>query len=166
MRLFLSPVFLFLFSNCVTAQKELREVDLRVNGVGSGTTYSKVFQKFGKPTRRKIEKTTASLVCSGSAETYLTLFYSGLEISLLGNGAGKGLKVVSIEVRSRKWSASGVSIGQSPKAVFARFGKPNSTAMLSGEAVFYYVTPGNLGGVNFYFRNNKLAKISMTETLC
>ena len=166
MQLFWCSIFLFFFSICAPAQNGLREVNLLINNVGSGTPYSKVIQKFGRPIRSKIEKTGSSLSCSGSAETYLTLFYSGLEISLLGDGAGKALKTVSIEVTSRKWSASGVSIGQAPKTVIASFGKPISTSRLSGEVVFYYITPGNLGGVNFYFRNNKLAKIAMTETLC
>ena len=165
MKLFL---FLALFTTSalpVFGQK-YREVDLRVNGVGSGTSYATVVRKFGKPLRSQKEKFTADDACSGSAETHLTLFYSGLEITLLGDGRGRNLEVYSIEVASKKWSASGVSLGASAKDVLTKFGKPNSKEEKPGEIVYYYVTKGNLGTVRFYFRNNKLVRVGMTETLC
>ncbi len=33
----------------VSGQKKWREVDLRINGVGEGTSYSAVIKKIGKP---------------------------------------------------------------------------------------------------------------------
>jgi hypothetical protein len=150
----------------VLGQQKLREIDLQVEGISSGTPYTTVLRNLGKPLRRKAKRTTASLSCSGSAETDLTLFYSGLQIYLHGYGRGRNLEVYSIEVVSPKWTASGISIGASVEEVQNKFGEPNPTEEDSGETVFYYVTKGNLGGVNFYFRNKKLVKVKMTETLC
>lgn len=150
----------------VFGQKKLREIHLRVNGIGSGTSYSTVVKKLGKPQRSKTKKFKASEACSNAAETHLTLFYSGLEITLLGDGRGRNLDVYSIEVTSKKWLASGVNIGANVNDVVAKFGEPISKAEKSDETVLYYVTKENLGRVNFYFRNNKLVRMAMTETLC
>ncbi len=166
MKQFLFLVLLVFLTLPVFPQKKLSEIDLRVNGVGSGTSYLTVVRKLGKPMRRKTEEIKASLACSNSAETHLTLFYSGLEITLLGDGRGRNLDVYSIKVTSKKWLASGISIGANQKNVVDKFGEPNSKAEDSNETTFYYVTKGNLGGVNFYFRNNKLVRMAMTETLC
>lgn len=166
MKQLLSFVLLLFLMPPVLGQQNLREVNLQVDGIGSGTPYSTVSRKLGKPLRRKATRTTASLSCSGSAETHLTLFYSGLQISLLGDGRGHNLKVYSIKVSSPKWTASGVSIGASMEEVSDKLGEPSSKAEESGETIFYYVTRGNLGTVNFHFRNHKLVKVAMTETLC
>lgn len=166
MKRFLFFVLLIVLTLPVSGQKKWREVDLHVNGIGSGTSYSTVIRKLGKPRRSKTEKINASLACSGSAETRLILVYTGLEITLLGDGRGRNLSVYSIDVTSQKWIASGISVGASIKEVQAKFGEPNSTAEKSGETILNYVTKANLGGVNFYFRNNKLIKVTMTETLC
>ncbi len=166
MKQFLFLVLFVLLTLPVLGQKKLTEVDFRVSGISSGTSYSTVVRKLGKPLRSTKRKYAADSACSGSAETHLTLFYSGLEITLLGDGRGRNLDVYSIEVASKKWSASGVGIGANSKDVIAKFGKPNSKADKSGETVLYYVTKGNLGGVNFYFRDDKLVRVAMTETLC
>ena len=147
-------------------QKKLREIDLRVSGVGSGTPDSVVAKTFGRPLRIKRENTNADLSCSGEAETSLTYFYPGLEIALIGIGKARQLQVYSIEVTSPKWVASGIRIGASMTDVLAKFGKPISKEERAGEMIFVYVTKGNLGGVDFYFRGNRLVRISMSETLC
>jgi len=166
MKPFLFFLLLVFFTLPAFGQKKYREVDLRVSGIGSGTSYSTVVRKLGKPLRSKKERYAADSACSGAAETHLTLFYSGLEITLLGDGRGRNLDVYSIEVTSKKWVASGISIGASIKNILNKFNEPNSKADISGETVLYYVTKENLGGVNFYFRNNKLVRVAMTETLC
>jgi len=166
MKQFLFFVLFVFLTLSVSAQKKWREVDIRVNGIGSGTSYSAVVRKLGKPLRRETEKFDASSACSGSAETHFTLFYSGLEITLLGDGKGRNLDVYSIEVESKKWVASGISIGTGVKNVLTKFGEPVSKDDKSDEIIFHYVTKDNLGMVNFYFRNNKLVRIRMTETLC
>jgi len=159
-------VLLLFFVFPVLGQKKLREVDLRVNGIGSGTSYLNVIRKLGKPLRSKTEKFEASSACSGSAETHLTLYYFGLEVTLLGDDKGRNLDVYSMEFASGKWAASGISIGAGIKEVQTKFGEPNSKEKKSGETILYYVTRENLGTVRFHFRNNKLTKAAMTETLC
>ena len=166
MRKFLFLVLLVLLTLPVFGQKKLTEIDLRVNGIGSGTSYSTVVRKLGSPTRRKTEKIKASLACSNTAETHFTLFYSGLKITLLGDGKGHNLSVYSIEVTSPRWKASGISVGANINEVETKFGKPISKADISGETVLYYVTKENLGGVNFYLKDNKLVRVRMNETLC
>lgn len=162
--LLISLLCIFTFS--ISAQEKLNEIDLHVNGIGSGTSYSTVIRKLGKPDRNKTIKFNAENACSNSDETHLTLFYSGLEITLLGDGKGHKLKVYSIKVTSKKWIASGINVGATEKQIQVKVGKPNSKDNKLGEDIFYYVTRENLGGVNFYLRNNKLVKIEMTETLC
>ena len=159
-------VLLIFFTLPALGQEKWREIDLRVNDIGSGTSYSTVIKKLGKPRRRGTEKFDASSACSGSAETHLTLFYSGLEVILLGDGRKGSLDVYSIEVTSKKWIASGISIGANVKNVLNRFGEPSSKEEKSGETILYYVTKANLGVVNFHFRSNKLIKVLMSETLC
>jgi len=61
---------------------------------------------------------------------------------------------------------AGVRIGASREDVKNKFGEPFSKAEESGETIFHYVTKANLGMLNFHFRNNKLVKVAMTETLC
>jgi hypothetical protein len=161
-----SFVLLAFLSHSICGQENLREVDLRVSGIGSGTPYPTVIRNLGKPPQRKATRTNASLSCSGAAETDVTLLYAGLQISLLGDGRGRNLTVYSIEVSSPKWMVSGVRIGASMEDVENKFGRPISKAQESGETIFHYVTKGNLGMVNFHFRNNKLVKVAMTETLC
>lgn len=150
----------------ISGQNNFREIDLRVQGLGSGTSYANVVRKLGRPLRRVTKKYKASEACSGSAETHLSLLYSGMEITLLGDGRGRNLAVYSIEVTSGLWSANGVRIGADARDVVAKFGEPNSKTEKIGETIFHYVTEGNMGGVNFHFRNGRLSKVRMTETLC
>jgi hypothetical protein len=151
----------------VSAQSKTREIDLKINGIGSGASYSAVIGKFGKPRRNKKEKVAASTSCSNEAETYLTLNYSGLIIELLGDGKGRDLTVYSIEITSPKWIiTSGISIGASMEDIKAKFRQPDSESEYLGETTLYYVSKGNTGGVNFEFRNNKLVRVEMKETLC
>lgn len=163
---YLTLVILFFATLAVPGQKKLNEINLEVNGVGSGTSYSTVIRRIGKPLRIKKEKYTAEHACSGDAETHLTLIYSGLEITLLGDGKGKNLSVVAIEVTSNKWMASGISLGANILDLANKFGQPISRKDKSGALYYYYVTRDNLGGVNFVFRDKKLIKITMSETLC
>jgi hypothetical protein len=59
--------------------------------------------------------------------------------------------------------APGIRIGAALKDVRATFGKPLDGA---DESTISYTTKDNLGTANFYFRNNKLVKVTMSETLC
>jgi len=150
----------------VAAQGRLSEIDLSVNNVRSGTTHQAVLKRLGKPVTTKRKYFRADEACSNTAETHLTLKYVGLEVALLGDGKGKHLSVYSIEITSAKWNGSGSKIGDTIQSIEKRFGKPNSIEERSGEKILYYNSKGNLGGVNFYFKNGKVKRILMAETLC
>jgi hypothetical protein len=165
-RIPLALILLTAFQSVLFAQKKLTEVDLRISGVGSGASYPAVLSKLGRPRSKKSEQTPRELSCTASDITELTLQYPGLEIGLLGDGDGQNLNVVEIVVTSHRWQASGIRVGDTTKVVFRRFGKPNSRANRGNRVVYYYVTPGNLGGVNFEFLKDRLVKIVMSETLC
>ena len=164
MKLFLVLVLFFFLTATVFAQQK---VDLQINGVGSGTPYSTVIRKFGKPTRRKKVNVAADSSCSGEAETYLTLFYPGLVIDFLGGAEGTDLLVIKIEFTSKKWTASGIRIGTDLKNIKAKFGQPNETMEFSNnETYLFYRTKDDSGGVTFIFQNKKLVKIEMEEAIC
>src|SRR5688572_26746635 len=150
----------------VLGQKKFNEIDLKINGVGSGAAYFKVVKRLGKPLQSKTQRVNQSEACSGEAETHLTLFYSGLKVTLLGDGKGQDLSVYSTEVTSKKWDVSGIRIGTDIKNVIAKFGEPTEQTERSKERILYYLTKDNLGTINFHFQNNKLVKARMTETLC
>jgi len=165
-RFFLALILLAAFQSFLFAQTKLREVDLRISGVGSGTSYSGVISKFGRPASRKSERTSRELSCTGSDITDLKLQYSGLDVGLIGDGDGRNLKVVEIVVTSNRWRASGIRVGATPKEIIRRFGEANSRTRRGSRATYGYVTSGNLGVVNFEFLDGRLVKIVMSETLC
>ena len=148
------------------SQAKLREVDLRINGVGSGSSYGVVVAKFGKPTKRSYEKESAETSCLGADATVLALQYPGLDMVLLGDGSGRNLKVVEMRMTSGKRSASGTMLGASMKQITRRFGRPVSIQREGVRSMLFYVTPGNFGFVKFEFTNGRLTSIGMSETLC
>jgi aspartate/methionine/tyrosine aminotransferase len=101
-----------------------------------------------------------------SDETYRTLYFPGLVVEVLEVDRNRKPTVVAFTISSRRWSASGVRIGSTPSQVVRRFGKANSVDREEKGTIYRYVTPGNLGGVDFEFRNGKLVRILMAETLC
>src|SRR5438876_6189303 len=105
MRFLLILALVFLRMPALSGQEKVTEIDLRVRGVGSGTRDSVVEKSFGKPMRIKREKVSAKLSCSTESETFLTRFYPGLEIELIGYGKTPHLHVTSIEVTSSTWVA-------------------------------------------------------------
>ena len=151
---------IFAFSLSVFSQQPWREVDLRVNGIRSGTSYSLILKKLGKPLRIKnkgLDNCTDGLM--------RTIYYPDLEIELENYNRGKTFNVVAIVVTSARWKLNyGLTIGADMKTVRARFGKPYGTRL--ARTKMRYVTKGNLGGVDFLSRDNKLVRVSMSETLC
>jgi len=74
-----------------------------------------------------------------------------------------------MNLTSLKWLiASDIRIGVSIENVRAKFGQPNYSEDSEDfdKDILDYVTKENLGLVNFYFRNNKLIRLEMAETLC
>jgi hypothetical protein len=167
MKRFLFPALML----CVIAipahgQRKFREVDLRVNGISSGSSYTAVLAAFGKPSKQTVERTEKALSCMDSDETYRTLYYPGLVVEVLELGGNRKPTVVAFTVTSTKWRASGIRIGSPPIQLERRFGKPNSIDRKAGRMIYDYVTPGNLGSVNFEFRKARLVRMLMAETLC
>jgi hypothetical protein len=161
-------LFAFLLTGCfvlsASAQNKWREVDLKINGIGSGTSYSTVIKKIGKPLRTREDGFDE---CGGG---YLkTLVYNGLKIQFLSDEKKRNYTVISMNLTSLKWLiASDIRIGVSIENVRAKFGQPNYSEDSEDfdKDILDYVTKENLGLVNFYFRNNKLIRVEMAETLC
>jgi len=130
---------------------------LTVNGVRSGSSGARI-NRLGKP--RRIKKLGLN-ACADQFER--KLYYSGLEIGVLGSKDGKRIEVYSIKVSSNQWLISpGLRVGADRKTVLEKFGKPVSD---DGKTILY-VTNDNLGLVSFEFRNDRLVRAEMTETLC
>lgn len=139
------------------AQVKLTEVDLTVNGIRSGSTIQQV-RKLGKPVRIT---SLGHNDCSDSFER--TFVLSGLKIGVLGSKNGRQGNVYSLEVTSQKWKiAPGIRIGVKRETVLRKYGRPVSVE--KGKLV--YVTKDNLGWVGFHFRNGRLTRAEMMETLC
>ena len=166
-RFLLSVLLIILSGTYVRAQDTPREVDLRISGVGSGSSYSLVLSSLGKPMRQttKVHRTFEG-DCLGADSTILILDYPGLKVVLLGDGSGKNRRVVEMRMTSGTRSASGIQLGATTEQVRKRFGEPNSIEQDDGTTEFFYVTRGNLGGVKFVFRNGRLTIVGMSETLC
>jgi hypothetical protein len=144
---------------CMSAagQRKLTEVDLTVNGIRSGSTLRQV-QKLGKPQRIK------DLGLNECADLFeRTMYFPGLEIRLLGSKNGKRANVYSLIVTSHRWTiAPGLRMGANRRTVLQKFGLP----VVEENGSISYVTKENLGMVSFDFRNNRLVRAEMMETLC
>jgi hypothetical protein len=135
----------------------LREVDLSVNGIRSGTSYSDVLKILGRPSR--VENAPPDDLCG--IGPMRTLYYRGLTIEL--TRPRKMYVVVTMTVTSPRFRLNqGIRIGTSMKIARTKLGRGNGDTATK----LYYVTKGNLGGVTFFFRNKKLLKVEMSETLC
>ncbi len=163
--LILAPVMIFL---SVAAQAQTNgetPIELKVNGVGLGSSRAVVVTQLGKPVRLKQAPAFFS-ECSGSKETNLTLNYPGLLIELVGDGRGRNFNVVSIAVSSAKWSvAPQIAIGANTNSILSRFGRPLRTENESGAKLMIYFHTGD-GGARFNVRSNKLVKIEWGLDRC
>lgn len=162
MKLFALLVLSFCFALSVHGQKKWPEVNLRVNGIGSGTSYSTVIKRIGKP-----ERTTDNGIDEcGDGGTLKSLHYSGLKIDVLSDAKGRNFTVIAIEVTSPEWKiGKSIRIGTTRKSVLAMFGKPLKDVDPDPNRIDY-VTKENLGGVTFRFEGDKLVSVRMQETLC
>lgn len=133
------------------------EVDLTINGVRSGTSDAKVKQLLGKP---KSDRRGQYDDCAGYVR-YLT--YDGLIVEVISSEQDKGYTVTHMELTSSKYEiAPGLHIGDPVSRVRELYGEPVNE---DGESISY-VTKGNEGWVGFYFRDGKIVRVEMTETLC
>lgn len=149
----------------VQPPKPLTEVDLRIKGIGAGSSMKNVLATFGKPKKRTVENIASTQACSNERETHYFLEYEGLEIFLLKIGNDKQPSVSSLRVNGGDWAASTISLGANKAQVIETFGEPIGENP-SEVNVLHYVTLGNLGGVNFEFQDDRLVRFSMKQTLC
>ena len=147
------------------ATQEPAEVNLRVRGVGLGSSQAAVLRRFGKPLSRKREKVTEE-TC-GPAHSDLTLRYEGIVFSFEGDLRGRRFEVVSVEVTSPKLIITpAMKIGLTEKQVRARLGSPWETRDESGLHKLVYTTRGNDGGAVLSFEQGKLVNVYWQYTLC
>ncbi len=134
-------------------------IDLKVKGVGVGTSYSTVLKKLGRPLSNK---KGGSFPCD-QGNPMLNLRYSGLVIKLIQDSNNQYF-VASMEVSSPKWIASGITIGASIREVQERFGQNNNLSKKKGlENLPYFIEDSY---ANFYFRNKKLIKVAWELNAC
>jgi hypothetical protein len=156
-RLLLLLLFVFpAWSLSTSAQATL---DLKVKGVGVSTTYSTVLKKLGKPL---LIKKGNDFPCNNE-EPMLTLRYSGLVIDLIQDD-NKRYFVAGMNVTSRKWIVSGITIGANKKKVKKRFGQYNALGKEQGLEYLNYFVGDGYG--YFYFRNKRLVKITWELNIC
>ena len=147
-------------------QERLTEVDLRVKGVGLGSSYAQMLRQLGRPIssrREKIDDETC-----GPKHTLLTVKYKGVVIELVGDPRGRDFKVVSFEITSPQLLMTpGIKLGMSELDARSKIGgEPWQVQNDSGFQILNYVTKGNDGGVSLYFRNDRLVKIQWAYTAC
>ncbi len=142
-------------------------IDLDVKGVRWNSTYATVTKKLGKPIRTKRSTMTAGNECTGDAQTFLTLYYRGLEVSLIGDGRGRGLRVYEIMVSDKQWLASGIRVGTDVEGVKGEFGKPDfESADNEGVTRFLYNATEESTEVSVDLRDGKVIRILLAESIC
>lgn len=155
-----------LVATSAIAQTKPREIDLTIDGVGPGSPLADTIAKFGVAPNKKIENEAARPSCGRPARTLLTMDYPGLHIVLDGDQYAQGFQIAAMTITSKKWTAAGAHIGDSPASTEKRFGKPNSTHVDGDATTYYYSTPEEIGTVEFEFTSGKLAKMSVAEKPC
>ena len=149
------------------SQNRVAEVELRVQGIGLGSSYALVLRQFGRPLANKREKIVDEHEVCGPSYTSLHLSYEGTVIELRGDLRGRNFKVVSMEVTSPELLiAPGIKIGMNEKEVRSKLGVPFQERSESGFHILNYATKGNDGGAGFHFVGGRLLKVEWQYTLC
>lgn len=143
------------------AQEKWPEIDIRVNGIGSGSSYRQVLKKIGKPN----QIVDNGIDECGEGGKLRSLIYPGLTIGILSDAKGRNFVVISVRITSTKWAIQkGIRIGAYRRTVITELGKAIKDESDPDKLV--YVTKGNLGVASFIFRGGRLVEIDMQETLC
>lgn len=131
---------------------QYREIDLRIDGVGQGTTLKGVIGVLGQPLKSiKLPRND----CADARE--LKLEYEGLTLYLLDDESGNGYRVYSFEVISPNWNVSGIRIGDRFERFEQTFGRS-----VSGS----YTTITYEGWIGLETQDGKLVSIFVETTLC
>lgn len=140
-------------------------LDFKIKGVGHDTTYASALKLLGKPKKQKDRKQPID-ECFAKPTLFRSMTYDGMEISLMGDARGRGMKVYEIHITSGKWNFNGIAIGAGEADVAAKLGKPYNRSDLDYEIVLEYQVEDADPFVSFHFKDKKLYKILMAESLC
>lgn len=166
-RIILAIVLTLVASFAAVAQHnpDAEPLDFKVKGVGHNATYASALKLLGKP-KKQIDRKQPIDDCFAKPTLFRTMTYDGMQISLMGDSRGRGMKVYEILITSAKWNFNGVAIGAGEADVAAKLGKPYNRADLDYEVVFEYQVEDADPFVSFHFKDKKLYKILMAESLC
>ena len=143
---------------------DLNAVNLRIKGIGLGSSYQDMEKQFGKPLETK--KAREYGCYDDELEMEITNTYSGVIIKLLQGDTNK-LFVSSIEVTSPEiMIMPEIQIGISPKAMEMKLGKSEPLGKEEGYELFTYVNKDNNGSATFYFKTEKLMKVIWVSETC
>jgi hypothetical protein len=132
--------------------------DLTIKRIGLDSTEQNVIKALGKPRSRK------NLGFYNCDETK-TISYKGLNFYLAENTETKHWEVYGIELTSNNFQLdSGIKIGDSIESIKQKI-DINVSKQNKNEITTISYSNGE-GQVVFYFRNNKLEKISWEINLC
>lgn len=166
MKLLFTILFLLITSVFAFGQTS-NGIDLDVNGVRWNSTYAAVTKKLGKPIRTKRSTMKAGNECTGDAQTFLTLTYKGLEVSVIGDGRGRGVRVYQMVVTDKRWLASGIRVGTDVEGVKSEFGKPDyESTDNEGITRFLYNATEESTEVSVDLRDGKVIRILLAESIC
>lgn len=166
---YLIVLLMLVFSLSAHAQQSraARQLNLKVNGLGLGTSHKAILKTLGKPISDIIGEINE---CNDSRTR--EMIYPGLKLTLYEETAGPGVFLLGeFEVTSRKWKVSGITIGARKSVLAGRFGKPLSDEPATGSAAentWFYEIPdiSGPGLINFDFRNGRLVRVYAGYTLC
>lgn len=143
------------------------EVDLRVKGIGLGSSYASVLRQFGRPLSTKREKIVDKYEVCGPAYTSLRLSYEGATVKLMGDLRWRNFEVVSMAITSPQvLIAPGIKVGMTEKEVRSKSGVPFQQRYESDVLILNYTTKGNDGGAGLHFVSGRLVRIEWEYTLC
>lgn len=131
--------------------------ELQVKGIKVGTYYWTVIKKLGKPLSFK---KNGEYPCDGLIRKAK---YEGLVIDLLESNLNGKLFVARMEVTSSKWNVLGVKVSDSVNKIRSKF----SLVKDKGKSSYDVYTGFNGDSYSyFYFKKNKLVKISWELNAC
>lgn len=151
------PLILF-FLIAFTVDISAQMVELNLNGIGIGTARKDVFKKLGKPLSTRID---GEFPCHNGKK--LVTKYSGLTFEMIDNENETDFFVATVIVTSKKWTVSGIRIGASLEEVKNKFGNEEARKEYGFDVLSY---PNGDGYANFFFKKNKLVKISWELNVC
>jgi|GEM_PF-1797066 len=142
-----------------------REVNLKVRGIGLGSTLKDVHKNLGQPRFSK-KRAILDTTC-GPKQFSMELDYNGLDIELRRSVNEHFARVVAIEVNNSSWTIHRkIRIGIQESTVREVFGEPAEETANDQFHLLNYVNAGNDGFAVFYFKDGLLKKIVWKSNLC